>query len=702
VEEPREESERVRTASVIALSEMAPEHPTTILARCKATDSDPSSVVRRLAAEGLGKAGTATQEIVWTLLRGLQDPDMRLVCASARALGQLGAGVIDVHVETDPIEELKGSLQSAEPAIRDAAGVALADIGEDLARENRLDGDRWNEEILPAVQGAEDFPSKAKVLDRIDGLPDPADIIDRIKEAIQKILRAYSRQLTLLAIVGSYYVGLRCALWVCPLRLLTWHSALQRLSARCEIPVVKVNIPFDRLLIPRHIGYHARGLDAWIAQHVDTARENFRRKTTVASRSVFVDLPLKVSGTPISSVDTAEQLRSICAKHRWYVLIRGEGGIGKTALACRMGLKAMDDACESRLCKHLMVPVLIEPNLGFDVCRDVETLKRTARGEIEALVESPEEVPEELFERLLRTRRILVILDGLSEMVPNGQKVEEGKARPAGPGFPFAALVVTSRTDVEHWGGAAAVLEPMRIDSEHLLDFVNAYLKSGDPDVSDDVVIRAYTQLKEMVDCREGLTPLLARMFAETWPVAGATEHGQSAIPRNVPDLVLKYLNFLNRQRKEEDPENPSIHRVARVVAWECVRARYRPDRARKQDVVTALTRGTADERAPDPQRVLDYLERCLGLIQTVDPEETQLQFLLDPLAEYLAAIHCVDTYQRTRDWDRLLDKAESAEGGAEAIRTFLIALWQCSCAANNPLPGGRCERLQRLLGPST
>jgi hypothetical protein len=52
-------------------------------------------------------------------------------------------------------------------------------------------------------------------------------------------------------------------------------------------------------------------------------------------------------------------------------------------------------------------------------------------------------IPDELLRELLRRKRILVIVDGLSEL----DDLTRRSLRPGGPDFPVAALIITSRLE---------------------------------------------------------------------------------------------------------------------------------------------------------------------------------------------------------------------------------------------------------------
>ncbi len=90
-------------------------------------------------------------------------------------------------------------------------------------------------------------------------------------------------------------------------------------------------------------------------------------------------------------------------------MIWGEGGAGKTSLACTLAQWAMSDNETQRLSKHRMLPVLIEQELD-------NPLKETIGGQLQALISEAQAIDNDLLTNLLRQRRILVIVDHFSEM----------------------------------------------------------------------------------------------------------------------------------------------------------------------------------------------------------------------------------------------------------------------------------------------
>ena len=79
---------------------------------------------------------------------------------------------------------------------------------------------------------------------------------------------------------------------------------------------------------------------------------------------------------------SAKAFQPIFDKKKVTLLIVGEGGAGKTSLACQMATWAMAEEPEQRLCKtHQMLPVLIEANLDTPHRRKMYWLKRAWRSE---------------------------------------------------------------------------------------------------------------------------------------------------------------------------------------------------------------------------------------------------------------------------------------------------------------------------------
>jgi hypothetical protein len=398
-------------------------------------------------------------------------------------------------------------------------------------------------------------------------------------------------------------------------------------------PLGGVEVSLRGLLLVGFFHYHRRVLDAWVARHLESFHEHYQARRTVKDRTVYVPVPVVLDGEVVPGL-TAGQLGLVFGRKRGCLLIWGEGGAGKTTLACQVGRWAMAPDRAERLCEHFMLFGGATPLSG------------------------------ELVEHLLRRRRILVIVDHLSEV----SAAARSAVRPGHADFPAHALVVTSRGEEVLDGVPRSVVQPLRIEGNRLSSFMEAYLvRRGKRQLFDDAeYFEACRRLSLLAGARV-ITPLLARLYAEQM-IARKETGPEGALPTNLPDLVLGYLNELNRavgdDRRRADYE---VRRDTEALAWECLRHAFRPGPAGLDAALEAL--GGADARAR-----LGYLEEQLKLIRTAEPAGDRVSFTLDPLAEYLAALHLVNKYgAEAAFWREFVARAEG-----EAGRGFLLSVREC------------------------
>ncbi len=129
-----------------------------------------------------------------------------------------------------------------------------------------------------------------------------------------------------------------------------------------KLPSTDIALPWTQWKIPlalvRPLKYRDRILDAWVNQHWPTAQAEFLKLTTVDNRSIHIGLPVRLDKTPISDL-TGQHLAPTFQKKPAVLLIAGEGGAGKTSLACQIAQWGL----AKQLSRHRMLPVLIENDL---------------------------------------------------------------------------------------------------------------------------------------------------------------------------------------------------------------------------------------------------------------------------------------------------------------------------------------------------
>ncbi len=677
--------------------------------------NDGDENVRRHAATALGKIGPSAKPAVYALAERLNDSDQFVQLNSVEALAAIGPGARDVV--PDLIKALKdvgrwdrrmipgalaaigsdakasipaliGALKDGDSPVQQSAAAALAQIAEALTDKkdtSTIDDLQKAVATIKVVQFAT-LEAREEIMHRLSRAITAMENIERASWGDRLFERAIRNRwvIGIAVVLTAFFLWLLTLQFVLvpffPLRVLAWNESLKPYAdfkLPKELGELKVSVRY--LILIGFFHHHYRVLDAWVERHVGAAHQDFTRGTTYLARKTYVSIPVVLDGIEISNF-TTEALRATCNKDRWFVAVQGEGGVGKTTLACQIALWAMElDKAKRLVTDHRMIPVLIEPGLGFDVRKDIASFTHAIRGQLQALIGVADSVPEDLFARLLRTRRLLVILDGQSEMFSDPQVTASERVRPTHPEFPVAAFVITTRTEIR---GATITIQPRRLDSDHLLPFMNAYLtQAGISALKDSELYRACGRLAEMMGMGRDITPLFARLYVEEMIAFLGEKKDLHDLPDTIPSLIVTYVNSINRDRVAGDPDNPLLHQVAKTAAWACLNQSYRPRSARKQDILETL----AD--VAKAREVLIYLEARLRLIRTVSPDDVQIQFVLDPLAEYLAGLHVVEKYKgNSARWKSFLKKADSMPGAPETIKGFLLAVRDCCLAKSMEL----------------
>jgi len=484
-------------------------------------------------------------------------------------------------------------------------------------------------------------------------------LIERLGKEFEK----YQIPTIIAVAAGLGYLGV---LWLKPLWLL-------------KVPSASLSLPWTNWKVPlgvvKPLKYRNRVLDAWVECYWKTAKEEFLRLPTVEKRSIHITLPVSLDKEPINEL-TEGSLRPLFKKKSAVLLITGEGGAGKTSLACQIARWGL----EQKLATHRMLPVLVETELD-----DKQTLLEVIRGQLGNLTHQPEAISVELLEKLLQQQRVLVIVDHLSEM----SELTRKQINPKLADFLPKALVVTSRLEETDLltGVPNATLYPLKIEGGRLSRFMDLYLERCQKRelFEDEEYFEACRNLSRIVGQRN-ITVLLARLYADQMieQKAGAGD----TLPSSIPELMLSYLNQVNRAIEPAN-QKPNLHvqRDMQLIAWECLKETYRPTVAKRDSITTALkiSETTEPGATKEVEDRLTYLEKRLRLIQTLEPGD-KIRVILDPLAEYLAANCLVDSYRHHDNpaicWEEFFtsidQKLEQANESAEVMQGFLLAVRDC------------------------
>lgn len=496
-------------------------------------------------------------------------------------------------------------------------------------------------------------------------------------------------------ILTIFYLGSQLILlWQKPLWLLKLDEILEPIDL--NLPVIGLKLSTRALLLFK---YHPRVLDNWVAMRIQFVRESFEILPTVQGNQIHVRMPVFLDGRLVDNLKT-DLSNALKDRQQFRLLVFGEGGSGKTNIACQIARWAMAESKSDRLCSHLMLPVLVEDEFG-----EINSLLSSIASQIKSLRDTTEELPDELLKQLLKQRRVLVIVDHFSEMSQETQTA----LRLKDADLPINALILTSRTEsILGREIIKTMIQPQRIDNNVQLDFfIISYLRQAqheellqNPENAAD--IKRLAQILETED--RGITFLFVKLYIDSM-ISRVERSSNKDLPDNFPGIVLTYLNDLNFHVRGSKLEERIVQQDAKAIAWFCLKQTFKPNSVHRNQILKVLAQlkdGTEDIQTKPDQR-LKYFEDTLSLIKTEGADRNKIRFILDPLAEYLAGLYLIELYgdNETFWYKEVLEKVDTEIANPEEIKGFLLALRDCCIAKRSEirLSDSIAETLGKLAG---
>lgn len=410
-----------------------------------------------------------------------------------------------------------------------------------------------------------------------------------------------------------------------------------------------------------------RVLNAWVdryAQPLAAAFDEAAKK--LSDTSPYWALP--VTGPDGAQlIPKPETLAEFFKPKRVFVDIVGQGGAGKTRLA----LQICNWLAGNRLIPHPAAALLIDEEFS-DVLAVVDGKLRAALGN---------DAPTAAFLKVLLTRgRLWIVIDRVSERQQSTRIAVTRIYQSISP----KVVICTSRLPTPLDGAPKISLVPQPLDPDTLLDFVLEHLRAAGARHLFPDPLQLVRFINDMAPHLSGrpdtprVTPLLVTIVV-TQAIESARAHGTAALqnlPRNVPEIYFSYVQRLDETRQDR-PSVPGIapgaliRLAASIIACAELGEDFRPKRVDDAKVNQALM---ADARIQASH--IDFIDRFEqnGLLsrRTVGTESS-VEYLLDPLAECLAAyVHARACGAVRERWEALLQQVAAQGEGAQG---FIAAL---------------------------
>jgi hypothetical protein len=177
-------------------------------------------------------------------------------------------------------------------------------------------------------------------------------------------------------------------------------------------------------------------LDAWVRRHLTRAQEHHAKVLEQVSKGgLYIPMPISIGGNKLE-VPTRDQFAWMVSDEAFTILVTGPGGSGKSTFAAQLGRWALQGLASAT--GGLMLPIFLR--------QPTTDLSASVKGVLMPVVEYDDDLDDALLTSVIRRKRLLIIVDSLSEWPePERDYVENIRAK-----MPVGALVVTSRRSIDY------------------------------------------------------------------------------------------------------------------------------------------------------------------------------------------------------------------------------------------------------------
>jgi len=423
-------------------------------------------------------------------------------------------------------------------------------------------------------------------------------------------------------------------------------------------------------------------IQPWLDSNGLTAGD---KSKPISSKALYFPLPIEMRDTGRTiERPTADDFKAEFRGKRILFCVLGDGGVGKSSFA----LEVCRWASEGHLAPYPMQPIWIDE----DTANAGTLLSKRIRE-----IVGDDLLSEHFIDALLNKKRLLIVVDRISERNESTQKAW-GADLPANIG----ALLITSRLQSQIRNDSVLIGELGPLTSGRLLSFLefqiqlyagsNAFQRFEERgDLAkrlSDLIEDSKREVKEDI-MESSTTPLLTRLFVQAALQRIASSPGAlltDVLPTSIPEVYFSYLSGLNptNQNARNFISEELMYRVCRIIAVAELGGEFRPQFANIIEIRRALqTSGLpfGDEGKTDPiQRLIDNQvlrkETYLG--------SPRVRFVLDPVAEYVAALELAEQCGvRLESWKSLLlglngvSVTKDPTGFRTALWTTYKAAWR-------------------------
>jgi photosystem II stability/assembly factor-like uncharacterized protein len=457
-----------------------------------------------------------------------------------------------------------------------------------------------------------------------------------------------------------------------------WHSGIVELS---DMP----SAVFDRY-IEREIL-----LDAWVARLLPDSRVLLDDQLASLDIGQYVPVPVSVRrGAEADEDDLRETgtraFRDLIGTRPMTLGVVGDGGTGKTTLAGELGRRVMSDDPEQRLIpSNTAIALFLHGNSNDFFKKILSELQKASHSDDVQIV------ADALVKNALRRRRLVPIIDGLSEMSDDGaESVQDLLAS-----LHTSLVIFTARRRFVKFSTTRIEIRPHDLTADDINRFVARYiylhseLRQRISPHDELALSKKLIEMLEQRSLRASLPAIFVKLLLESYDA-----HGDGA-KLSLAEAMQRFVRHLGRSASD-DPSGDLLVEAASVVARLSLQPNLLPhavdgELARRALGVVFPVQATA---------LLRKLIETTVLVEEVSATGPTVRFRLDPVAEYIAAASWIREYRDDLGkWNDHLGPAETATDRGMRPTGYLEALLECLEALEpSSVPPDLATTLRRLL----
>ncbi len=454
---------------------------------------------------------------------------------------------------------------------------------------------------------------------------------DKVPANAEELGKAASMTLLLAAILYALIIVLLYILF--PLRFVFWYE----LMANSRLPYPEKLSKYLVLFLIQS----DRSLNAFVTYYRDKVADHFLNQTDVNTRPFWVPSPFVVEHRQILTfawpddpkyVPGLSEIKNQLNPDRIIISIEGQGGVGKSTLAFQIAKWASETNTAKRLLPQLMLPILIN--------KVNQNIDNECHSKLQLILDTP--VSETLCMALLNKKKIIAVIDGISEM----PDIKKEFINPEKGAKNIHAVVYTSRKPVTLEFSSQII--PIGIKLSFLDNLIDGFTN-------------VYVGANKFEDQREILRTRIIDMIKNI---------NESDPNKSIPIILLKLMidkaSELIDQGKDLDKSLPTtFYDLCESYISDMVRnMSYPAQSARKLRNAAVVSLGLSSllsvDNFEDNLQNIEHVEaqwvQIDKYLQILSPEDIQLfidggilvtsgplddkriKFNYDPIAEYLAA----------------------------------------------------------------